>query len=65
MKNYSKTFLIILFVSFFISSISQPVKNDANLKVLAVTPDKLGANFNFNIDNLEYLGWDVTWVGFG
>nr|NQU91000.1 DJ-1/PfpI family protein [Bacteroidota bacterium] len=61
-----KTLITLLIVTLFFCdfhAIGQPVKSNANLKVLAVTPNKLGANFNFYIDNMESYGWDVTWAG--
>ena len=59
-----KTIYILLIVLFACLSIySQEKKENANLKVLCITPDKLGANFNFSIDNFEDFGWSVTWAG--
>ena len=62
MRNLT-TILIVFFAFWSFLCFSQTGKSNDNLKVLTVVPNKLGANFNFNIDNMEAYGWDVTWAG--
>jgi len=63
MKNINKLIIIILLLSSF-SSFSQSIKeNDETIKVLVILPNNLGGNFNFAFDDLEFLGWDVTFAG--
>jgi len=52
--------IIIFVISLIFSNI---LLSQSNFKVLCVLPDKLGTNYNLNIDLFEYFGWDVTTTG--
>jgi len=36
---------------------------DSNINILAIIPDRYGANTYFNLDNMELFGWTVTLAG--
>ena len=55
--------LLVIFSLLNFHTFGQTLKNNTDLKILCVIPNNLGANFNFNIDNMESYGWDVTWAG--
>ena len=63
MKNINKLIIIILLLSSFLSFSQSINENDGTTKILVILPNNLGGNFNFAFDDLEFLGWDVTFTG--
>lgn len=58
-------FLVLILMCSGFNSFPQTSTNrdDNSVKVLLLCPDRLGANFNFNIDDMEEYGWDLTIAG--
>jgi DJ-1/PfpI family protein/beta-propeller uncharacterized protein DUF5122 len=55
-------FRFFIFLIFYLAT-TTTLTSQSNFKVLCILPDKLGANFNLNMDHFEHFGWEVTTSG--
>jgi len=60
MRSFLLLAFMLLATGFALYSQTPP---SGNIQVLVVAPTKLGANYNFNIDNLEEYGFDLLIAG--
>ena len=68
MRQYTKTIIVlsVLCISSIgpvVSTIPIQTKASNEINILAIIPDRYGANTYFNLDNIELFGWQVTFTG--